>query len=222
LAYSCMKKMTGKTYSLDGERDFYRQNWPKEVAPGETLELYLSCWLNAKQLFGNKKVLDIGAGKCGYTRVIAERFNPEMIVACELLTDRMMPVFKVNENRKLCFVTGNCFELPFKNSSFEIVFGSLVLHHLPDLEKVIAEINRVLGRKGRYIGLEPNPFNPLQIYKHYCAGVSPNQILLYPWYLNQFKECGFQIKIKYFYPKLYWLKIPFWGSLMGIIAEKNG
>jgi ubiquinone/menaquinone biosynthesis C-methylase UbiE len=213
--------MIEKKYSYRAEKDFYNKNWQEYKNNYLSLEPYLSCWLDSESSFSNKTILDIGAGKCAYTRLIADRFDPKMIVACELIPNRMLPAFKENINHKIFFTSGDCFKLPFKNSAFEVVFGSLVLHHLPELEKCIDEINRVLSKDGEYIGLEPNPFNPIQIYQHLTSEVSPNKFLLYPWYFNIFKSYGFKVKIRYFYPKLSWIRIPFWGSLMGVIAKKN-
>ena len=42
----------------------------------------------------------------------------------------------------------DALSLPFEDSSFDIVFGHAVLHHLPDLEACLAEFNRVLRPGG--------------------------------------------------------------------------
>jgi len=39
-------------------------------------------------------------------------------------------------------------ELPFEDESFDLVFGHAVLHHIPDLERAMAEFRRVLRQGG--------------------------------------------------------------------------
>ncbi|HYP55639.1 MAG TPA: class I SAM-dependent methyltransferase, partial [Solirubrobacterales bacterium] len=39
-------------------------------------------------------------------------------------------------------------ELPFEDESFDLVFGHAVLHHIPDLERAMAEFRRVLRPGG--------------------------------------------------------------------------
>jgi ubiquinone/menaquinone biosynthesis C-methylase UbiE len=52
-------------------------------------------------------------------------------------------------------VEGDAEYLPFKDDSFDLIIGHAVLHHLPDTKKVLPELRRVLGNKGRCILTEP-------------------------------------------------------------------
>jgi demethylmenaquinone methyltransferase/2-methoxy-6-polyprenyl-1,4-benzoquinol methylase/phosphoethanolamine N-methyltransferase len=47
-------------------------------------------------------------------------------------------------------------EIPFPEESFDLVTSSLMLHHLPeDLKRTgLAEIRRVLKRKGRFVAMD--------------------------------------------------------------------
>jgi SAM-dependent methyltransferase len=49
--------------------------------------------------------------------------------------------------------------LPFRDASFDVVYGSSVLHHL-DLPVALREIHRVLRAGGRLVFAEPNLLNP--------------------------------------------------------------
>lgn len=76
---------------------------------------------------------------------------------------------------------GDAEHLPYAASSFDVVYGSSVLHHL-DLDRALGEIFRVLRPGGRCVFTEPNIVNPqvavmfhLGLTKRYF-GVSPDEM----------------------------------------------
>ena len=213
--------MAQRLFSYELEKGYYSQHWPNEAKPYLHLEPYFRCWLDPEVMFAGKRVLDIGAGECTYTRLIADRFRPKEIVACELFRERMLPTVQANRTPNLSFVAGDCFRLPFQSGSFDVVFGSLILHQLPDLNEVISEVQRVLAEGGCYIGIEPNPLHPVHLYRYFLGNHSLNQYLLGPKHVAAFKKAGFEVRIWYFYAKLPWLRSRVLGTCMGIIAEKR-
>jgi len=214
------RDMGSKKYSYELERQYYSREWPQQALPYLHLEPYLRCWLDMDQVFTAKRVLDIGAGECVYSRLIAERFGAGEVVACELFPERMLPAFRANQNLALRFVAGDCFRLPFEDRSFDVVFGSFILHHFPNLDKVASEIHRVLKSDGLYIGIEPNPWNPVVLYRQvFGQHASPNQYLLRPRHLALFADIGFSIRVTYFYAGLPRLRNRLLGTCMGILAE---
>ena len=46
-------------------------------------------------------------------------------------------------------VVADAERLPFPDGSFDLLLGHAVLHHLPNLERALAEFNRVLAPGGR-------------------------------------------------------------------------
>ncbi len=75
---------------------------------------------------------------------------------------------------------GNAEQLPYRDASFDAVYGSSVLHHL-ELSRALAEAARVLRPGGRAVFTEPNLLNPqvavmfhLGLTKRYF-GVSPDE-----------------------------------------------
>jgi ubiquinone/menaquinone biosynthesis C-methylase UbiE len=213
--------MGEKAFSYESEKVYYGQRWPQEAKPYLHLEPYLRCWLDPEAVFGGKRVLDIGAGECTYTRLIAEKFGPREIVACELFCERMLPAVRANRSPNLRFVAGDAFRLPFQDESFDIVFGSFVLCQLPDLDEIISEVRRVLLDNGHYIGIEPNPYHPIHLYRYIRGNHSPNQYLFGPQHLSAFRKAGFEVTIRYFYAKLPRILSRFLGTCMGIVAEKR-
>lgn len=66
------------------------------------------------------------------------------------------------EERKLdvSFHEMNAEAMTFENDSFDLVYGSGILHHL-DMDRATAEVIRVLRPGGRAVFLEPLGYNPL-------------------------------------------------------------
>jgi ubiquinone/menaquinone biosynthesis C-methylase UbiE len=213
--------LKGQTFSYDLERRYYSQHWPGYAKPYLQLEPYLHCWMDPEAMFKGKRILDIGAGECTYTRLIAEKFKPNKVVACDLFRERMLPVSRECRNGNLKFIAGDCFGLPFRGGVFDVVFGSLTLCQLPNLEEVVGEIRRVLSDGGCYIGIEPNPYNLVHLYRYLMGRHSPNQYLFSSKHLVQFEKYGFEIAVRYFYAKLPHFKNRLFGTCMGFIARQR-
>jgi ubiquinone/menaquinone biosynthesis C-methylase UbiE len=62
-------------------------------------------------------------------------------------------------SRRPWFLCGDGERLPFQDESFDVVFGSSILHHL-NLPAALRDIHRVLRRGGRLVFAEPNLLNP--------------------------------------------------------------
>ncbi len=211
--------MRSKEFSYQRERSHYSQHWPKEAKPYLHLEAYLRCWLHPEAVFEGKRVLDLGAGDCRYTRMIAERFRPRRMVACELFREHMLPASQVNRNSALEFVAGDAFRLPFRSQSFDVIFGSGVLCHLRELDRIILELRRVLTEEGCYVGIEPNRLNPVHLYRHLRGDDSSNAYLLGPKKVRGFEKAGFEVSIQYFYAKFPHIRNRLVGTCMGILAR---
>jgi SAM-dependent methyltransferase len=212
-----------KAFSYDGEKRYYSQHWPDIAKPYLHLERYLRCWLDPEKIFHGKRVLDIGAGELTYTRLIADCFHPKDIVACELFCQRMLPAHRENTNRTLKAVCGNCYRLPFRDASFDVAVASLVLSQLPELQNVIREISRVLKPGGVFIGWEPNPYNPIILYRYLATPRSPNQFMFWPKkFLPLFEAEGLSTSATFFYARLPWTRNRFLGTCIGIIAHLQG
>ncbi len=76
---------------------------------------------------------------------------------------------------------GNAEQMPFRDGSFDAVYGSSILHHL-NIDAALAEVHRVLRPGGRIVFAEPNILNPqvavmfhLGLTKKYF-GVSPDEM----------------------------------------------
>jgi SAM-dependent methyltransferase len=94
--------------------------------------------------------LEIGAGT-GYFSLNLLRQGILSEVTCTDVSPGMLDALSASAERlHLDVETAICDAetLPFENSSFDVVFGHAVLHHIPDLERAFGEFRRVLKPGG--------------------------------------------------------------------------
>lgn len=207
-------------YSYEGELAYYRERAGRSKAPEPDVAPYLAAFPgDPERFFGGRRVLDIGAGGCLYTRYIRRRLSPRKIVALDLMVHDENAL-DLGEGQRLEFVVGDVFRLPFMAGSFDVVLASLVLHQLPDLGAVLAEVRRVLDPNGVFLAWEPNPFNALILYRYLFRPHSPNQYLFWPWrYAPAFERAGFELHVRYFYGRRPKRRNRFLTSSAGLIAR---
>lgn len=88
--------------------------------------------------------------------------------------------------RNVTLSRGNAESLPFRDASFDVAYGSSILHHL-DLDAALTELHRVLKPGGRLVFAEPNAINPHLVLifrvralrRHF--GVSPDEMAFTRW-----------------------------------------
>ena len=86
-------------------------------------------------------------------------------------------------NKHISFQVANASKLPFKDNSFDAVFGFWVLHHVKDWKRAIDEIYRVLKPEGYFSGEE--------IYTNFPFKIKLSQEQL----KEQLKKEGFKLLV---------------------------
>ena len=214
-----MTEREGSTYSLEAERRHYRHAPPQVARDYRWLRAYLDCLPDLRPLLAGREVLDIGAGECLYSALIAERYAAR-VVALELIPERMQPAARTFRLANLWFVAGDCHRLPFPDACFDAVFGDLVLHHFPALEPIVAEIRRVLRPGGAYVGIEPNFSNPAVRLHFRFVAKSHNECAHSPARLRRlFETAGFQVEQHFFWGRFPRLRQRFLTTSVGIVAR---
>lgn len=92
------------------------------------------------------KVLDIGCGTGNHTDLL-QKVTQSEVYGVEPSAG-MLAIAKSKQS-KVIFKQGNATELPFENEYFDFVYMTDVIHHVPGIGTMFAEINRVLKEKGR-------------------------------------------------------------------------
>ncbi len=108
-------------------------------------------WLPAVAGFSKYRgriVLDVG---CGLGTDLLEFYRGGAVVTGLDLTPRHVQLAKKRFQlfgATGAFVIGDAEDLPFRDSAFDVVYSSGVLHHTPDTQRAMDEIHRVLKPSG--------------------------------------------------------------------------
>ena len=109
----------------------------------------------------NKDVLDYGCGVGTITEKVIN-YEPKNISGIDI-SDKSISIAKKRSkelNLNIQYQVQNCEATTLSSGSFDIIYGSGILHHL-DLEKSTRELNRLLKINGSMIFMEPLGTNPL-------------------------------------------------------------
>ena len=102
------------------------------------------------------RVLDLA---CGTGDLVAAAAGHARSVVGLDVTHRMLQLAAVKfgaDARGVAFVTGDMLALPFPDGSFDVVTTGYGLRNVPDLDRALLEIRRVLAPGGRLLSLDFN------------------------------------------------------------------
>ena len=108
-----------------------------------------------------KDVLDFGCGTGNFTEKVIN-FNPKKIVAVDI-SEEAIKKAKNNpslNSKNIEYRVENCESLNLNSDSFDIAYGSGILHHL-NLNRSLSELKRILKKDGKIIFIEPMATNPI-------------------------------------------------------------
>lgn len=209
------------------EREYYR-NAPTHVRDPEILRpMYAHFLSDIGSWFHDKRVLDLGAGECLHGMFVCGECNPRLYVNLDLFHDRMALAITAATARPMRFVVGDCFQMPVRTGSLDVVWCAFVLLRLRPLDAVVAEIARVLGPGGRFVGVESNFWNPLVAARILRRRPGHQQWNRNDGYLSPrklraaFERHGFDVRLRFFWRRLAWLRNPIASPTLGIIATKG-
>ena len=109
----------------------------------------------------NNIVLDYGCGTGSITQKIA-KLNPSKLFGIDISEVSINKALEnaKNSNLQINYSVDNCEKTKFKAETFDLIFGSGILHHL-NLKKSVIEIKRILKNNGEMVFLEPLGTNPI-------------------------------------------------------------
>lgn len=114
----------------------------------------LIAMLNPK---GNERVLDLACGTGDITFALGEKLSAGEAVGLDI-TSGMIEIANKKRREKgvnnVSFQLGDIMKMPFPDGSFDCVTCGYALRNVPDVEKALVEINRVMKPGGRFISLD--------------------------------------------------------------------
>jgi 2-polyprenyl-3-methyl-5-hydroxy-6-metoxy-1,4-benzoquinol methylase len=113
------------------------------------------------------RLLDVGAGTGIYFDALAPyALEIEALDLSEDMVATADRYCRANGLTRIHPRVGSADSLPFADGAFDAVISLDTLHHVPDLERTLAEAARVLKPGGHFFVFEPNICNPLMFLGH--------------------------------------------------------
>lgn len=177
-------------------------NYLQEAPIPLAFERAFECEILSKQNF-SRPILDIGCGDGIFAKIL---FDEKIDTGLDPLAHELESAKKYDLYNELIEAFAN--KIPVQNETFKTIFSNSVLEHIPDLEPVLKEINRVLSKDGNFLITIPTNYfdNYSMIYQTFSfLG------------LNKFAQ-SYQVFFNNFWKHYHYYKREDWIKLF----EKNG
>jgi len=110
---------------------------------------------------GNKikgRFLEIGSGSCWASSIIQKSFQSklDLVIASDVSQAALEKGEMISRSMGAninYFFNVDSERMPFKDDSFEVIFGSAIIHHFSNTKKGLSEIHRILTKGGVYLGI---------------------------------------------------------------------
>jgi ubiquinone/menaquinone biosynthesis C-methylase UbiE len=133
-----------------------------DVFSPATNERIIDTFVRLSGLPSGARVVDLGCGSGVFTHLLQRRGYRSSGVD---LSSKLLEIARAKFSN-IEFIEGDVERLPFPDASFDGVFLSGVLHHLPDRSHCAAEVFRILRPGGKFVAFDPNRMNPFRyIYR---------------------------------------------------------
>ncbi|TNJ67450.1 demethylmenaquinone methyltransferase [Paenibacillus hemerocallicola] len=124
--------------------------------------------------------LDVCCGTCDWTVSLAEASGTGKMIGLDFSRNMLelgeQKIAKLGMSKQISLIHGNAMQLPFEDNSFDYATIGFALRNVPDLEKVLQEMERVVKPGGLVVSLELSkptwqPFK--SVYYFYFQRVLP-------------------------------------------------
>ena len=149
------------------EKEFHNKLQSKSKARFENI-FYKAIMNSSEDFFDflkdnslNSDILDYGCG-IGHSLAKVTEFKPKSITGIDISE---VSIQKAKDSIKdtisnVKLLVDNCEKTKFENNTFDIVYGTGILHHL-NINSCLLEIQRILKPGGKLLFIEPLGTNPL-------------------------------------------------------------
>ena len=95
------------------------------------------------------QILDFGCGTGNFTTLLRQCLPEEAGQVCGIDPSEGMLARAKAKSQNIDFRIGSGDSIPFENGSFDLIYMTDVIHHIRDLDRLFAELKRVLRPFGR-------------------------------------------------------------------------
>ena len=96
-------------------------------------------------------LLDVGSGTGFLTDLLLKRWENAMVSCCDMSHGMNLRARKELHGRRVTFVTADAEDIPFRDSSFDMVVSNLAYQWVSSLPGAFREVMRVLRCEGEFI-----------------------------------------------------------------------
>lgn len=93
-----------------------------------------------------RTILDVGCGSGYSSELILKKHKPKKLIAFDLMPEQISLARK--RNIPVDFFVGDATNMHFDDQSYSAAFVFGIVHHIPDWQKALDEISRVLEDRG--------------------------------------------------------------------------
>ncbi len=114
------------------------------------------CAIDKLPLKPGDKVLDLCTGTGDIAIFISDKFKNNIEITAVDFSEKMLEIAreKAKHYRNINFIREDVMNLPFGDETFDAVFISFGLRNLPDLQKAVNEMKRVVKTGGYVVNLD--------------------------------------------------------------------
>ncbi len=155
--------------SIVSEMDYDRTNIPSVYDAGRTvqadmLRIWLDFFLSNVPEDGVRRIVDVGCGTGRFSAILADAFDAE-VIGIDPSEKMLLRAREKAADEQLSFERGSGERLPLQRHSADLVFMSMVFHHLSEPARAARECHRVL-REGGHVCLRNSTRDETETYPY--------------------------------------------------------
>ena len=144
-----------------------------------------------------EKILDLGCGTGRFSAPLADFYSRASVVGLEPSIDMLKAAGRDHPHPRVSYVNGAGEQIPLADASCDLIFMSMVLHHLKDEAAVAAELQRIVKPDG-HLFIRAAFRNRLDAIPHYdffpsAKSIDNQQLPSLDAIQNLFSEHSFQV-----------------------------
>lgn len=163
-----------KYLNQEAVNEVWKDVWTREkTAPAKKLfhqRLFIEGYPIFRKYISDdvKSILEIGGGSGRYGLKFAQDFPNSIVTITDIVQESVDFITRLANElglRNVFVKKEDVFHLSFPDDSFDIVFADVVIQHVPEHQKAVKEMARVLKPGGSLIISTMNVWNPHTLYK---------------------------------------------------------